>query len=470
MQRDPGLLLSRTQVTPARALVPPLGEIEENIQEALDCLDYAEEKLLELEAAPGKLAGVRRLQGTFVRLYELSWLLRFRVAFPIVQRARAFLSYARQESIGLTRDDVSRLFALCDNLTELFRWLQEEHEGLYQQGSEWWSLAETLRDPPSGLEADHHQSLEWITSRLTEVERLQMSHVEGRAHNKGSSFGRIDKHHLLPHPAGLTSELPSARDIGVIDAEDAFAEDESASSDSQELRSLKRIVSALGSQLQTLQEQLSQQSLARDIKPTLSQALAFHTALNQRVAALSDEPGPSSSLFGLVVGEGEQFFCLPTSVVKHIFPVSELFPPDWRHDEKMTLWRDGEAILVRSLQAFLEQPGSSADGAFEQFAPQDAFRRQGTRLQPTPSTGPFVLLIETPAGAAACWVDQIVREMMIELLSAGGGESAWEDTQLLKGKGQLPDGKPVWLIDAEVIVASREAAAARKWPTPLEQL
>ena len=175
---------------------------------------------------------------------------------------------------------------------------------------------------PTELEAQHVAAFTWIHERLLGVELEQLAHVTGRSPKAAPLFPS-------PSPAALQSTMAEA------EGEDAFGE--IPRSDSQELRSLKQLVGELDKSVSQLQQQLNVDTTSSAVTNALQDLLSLHKALHHRVDSLATEPRPTSSLFGLVIGNGDQYYCLPSSALLALIPAAEVQLHQWDNDQTLAL-------------------------------------------------------------------------------------------------------------------------------------
>lgn len=421
-------------------------ERDELILEALDCLEYAEEKLLELEFARQNISCIRRLQGTFVRLYELAWMLQAQTIFSLVQKVRAFLTYARQEDTAISREDINELFSLCSVLQELYaacRRVQPE-EALaavapHLYPCEW--QGKTVSD--AALEQSFQHSLGWIAQRLRGVEAHQEEQAQIRSVTVNSALVRSLSTQMADFNQTAQAVLP-----GRIANDDHFAE-EVLPAASQELVSLQKLVGELDTNLAQLREQLAiQNGVSPSIEGALSNLISLQQTLKERVELLSARPVLSSSLFGLVVGFQERLFLFPTSSIQGIYTASDVELVGRLDTEQGVLLPDGRTLPLYTLRHFL--PTLEAVQSVDLLEVTSASRPEALALrtdhQPSQE---FVVLLHTPDGVKACWVEHLLREMMVDLLV---GRGAAGDIASVRGCGRLPDGQSVWLLEPACLV------------------
>lgn len=416
---EPSLLWDSTSSQPIEALKQ--FEKEDLFLETMDCLDYAEEKLLELEYAPQNMAGIRRLQSTCVRLYELTWTLQLWDAFKLIQNARALLSYARQGSICIERSDISKLFTLLSVLKKSIQQYNQE-PFLYKRTH--------IHTPlPSTAEA-HRQSEGWLLEQLYNVEKMQESYVQHTGKDvRSAPFVATQLQPTGEH----TTEGSSSRSNGAV----------------EHIQECQSLASELKHQIHALQTGLQASSTQDATLHTHIESLfSLQKALSSKLEHYAQDTQPSSSLFGLVVRLQEHSFIFPTSCIGPLFPAESIQIEEHSSGALRGTTPQGECFPLHSLADFLPRPETSKTGEFESFSAQASSSHPQSMQASSASARPFVVLVQTSTGPRMLWVEQIVREMMIELLSV---HTAHEECAWIRGSGRLPDGQSVWLFETDYI-------------------
>ena len=91
----------------------------EMTEEALDFLEYTEEKLLQLESSPQNQELVLRILRSFERVFTLARTLNLRPTLELLQKLQNFLYHVHQGDRQLNREDVSWLYESVELLGEL---------------------------------------------------------------------------------------------------------------------------------------------------------------------------------------------------------------------------------------------------------------------------------------------------------------------------------------------------------------
>ncbi|MCK6509300.1 hypothetical protein L6R29_04930 [Myxococcota bacterium] len=158
-------------------------ELEDCQDEALDCLEYIDEKLVEMEGAPHNEALWQRIQTTYARVHELGWLLRLRPGLELLQRIRAFLDYIQTKQLELKLEDIRHLLRAGGVLRELIRLRNlptppppSPDALLLSAPPSSTDLGEPLARHPT-LKKQHREILQWFRQQIEQEEIVQRMHA-----------------------------------------------------------------------------------------------------------------------------------------------------------------------------------------------------------------------------------------------------------------------------------------------------
>ncbi|MCB9643109.1 MAG: hypothetical protein H6728_08545 [Myxococcales bacterium] len=158
-------------------------ELEDCQDEALDCLEYIEEKLVELEGAPHNESLWQRIQTTYIRVHELGWLLRLRPGLELLRRVRAFLDYIQSKKLELKLEDIRHLLEAGEVLRELVRLrapLLHPQDAVLTPPPSSAENAEILSKHPA-LKKQHRDLLRWFRQQIEQEEIVQRMHAGAKA-------------------------------------------------------------------------------------------------------------------------------------------------------------------------------------------------------------------------------------------------------------------------------------------------
>ncbi len=156
-------------------------ELEDCQDEALDCLEYIDEKLVEMEGAPHNEDLWQRIQTTYARVHELGWLLRLRPGLELLQRARAFLDYIQTKQLELKLEDIRYLLRAGSVLRELIRLRSTHnpppsHDALLTPPPSSTENTDPLATLPT-LKKQHREILQWFRQQIEQEEIVQRMHA-----------------------------------------------------------------------------------------------------------------------------------------------------------------------------------------------------------------------------------------------------------------------------------------------------
>lgn len=150
---------SRLKPSPPQTLTPE--QVKEMTEEALDFLEYTEEKLLQLESSPQNEELLLRILRSFERVFTIARTLNLRPTLELLQKLQNFLHHVHEGERQLNREDVSWLYESVELLGELIA----RSSGLEAHPSS------PEGHVPGTLQHWYERILGWTKEQMTDMER-----------------------------------------------------------------------------------------------------------------------------------------------------------------------------------------------------------------------------------------------------------------------------------------------------------